>query len=140
MRRLSFPHSSIMIHESANWASWHSMTAAAQHLERLKEIQDQMSAGGPRETKEPAHLNDTPAQGQEAPARAGQSVGLSGGEHYFKLNIASYSALVTACMRWSNAYNLSIGCSPRRTSTSTGMCAPPDRSSTSRWPSRSNGI
>ena len=31
-RRLSFPHSWIMIHEPAKWAGWQSTTAAAQHL------------------------------------------------------------------------------------------------------------
>src|SRR5205809_2906612 len=41
-RRLAFPHSWIMIHEPAKWAGWQSTTAAAQHLERLDEIQDQI--------------------------------------------------------------------------------------------------
>lgn len=41
-RRLAFPHSSIMIHEPAKWAGWQSTTAAAQHLERLKQMQDQI--------------------------------------------------------------------------------------------------
>jgi ATP-dependent Clp protease protease subunit len=41
-RRLAFPHSWIMIHEPAKWAGWQSTTAAAQHLERLKEMQDQI--------------------------------------------------------------------------------------------------
>src|SRR5437764_10964616 len=36
-RRLAFPHSWIMIHEPAKWAGWQSTTAAAQHLERLKQ-------------------------------------------------------------------------------------------------------
>src|SRR5258707_14138108 len=36
-RRLAFPHSWIMIHEPAKWARWQSTTAAAQHLERLKQ-------------------------------------------------------------------------------------------------------
>src|SRR5438874_312606 len=40
-RRLAFPHSWIMIHEPAKWAGWQSTTAAAQHLERLKQMQDQ---------------------------------------------------------------------------------------------------
>src|SRR3954462_13579443 len=40
-RRLTFPHSWIMIHEPAKWAGWQSTTAAAQHLERLKQMQDQ---------------------------------------------------------------------------------------------------
>src|SRR5919109_5442046 len=31
-RRLTFPHSWIMIHEPAKWAGWQSTTAAAQHL------------------------------------------------------------------------------------------------------------
>src|SRR5918992_1496084 len=41
-RRLSLPHSWIMIHEPAKWAGWQSTTAAAQHLERLKQMQDQI--------------------------------------------------------------------------------------------------
>src|SRR5438874_5681410 len=40
--RLTFPHSWIMIHEPAKWAGWQSTTAAAQHLERLKQMQDQI--------------------------------------------------------------------------------------------------
>src|SRR5438094_4207124 len=39
-RRLTFPHSWIMIHEPAKWAGWQSTTAAAQHLARLKQMQD----------------------------------------------------------------------------------------------------
>ena len=41
-RRLAFPHSWIMIHEPAKWAGWQSTTAAAQHLERLPQMQDQI--------------------------------------------------------------------------------------------------
>src|SRR5256712_5472098 len=41
-RRLAFPHSWIMIHEPAKWAGWQSTTADAQHLERLKQMQDQI--------------------------------------------------------------------------------------------------
>ncbi len=41
-RRFTFPHSWIMIHEPAKWAGWQSTTAAAQHLERLKQMQDQI--------------------------------------------------------------------------------------------------
>src|SRR6266850_5094880 len=41
-RRLAFPHSWIMIHEPAKWAGWESTSAAAQHLERLKQMQDQI--------------------------------------------------------------------------------------------------
>ena len=41
-RRLTFPHSWIMIHEPAKWAGWQSTSAAAQHLERLKQMQDQI--------------------------------------------------------------------------------------------------
>jgi ATP-dependent Clp protease, protease subunit len=41
-RRLSFPHSWIMIHEPAKWAGWQSTTAAAQHLERLRQMQNQI--------------------------------------------------------------------------------------------------
>jgi ATP-dependent Clp protease protease subunit len=41
-RRFAFPHSWIMIHEPAKWAGWQSTTAAAQHLERLKQMQNQI--------------------------------------------------------------------------------------------------
>jgi len=41
-RRISFPHSWIMIHEPAKWAGWQSTTAAAQHLDRLKQMQSQI--------------------------------------------------------------------------------------------------
>ena len=41
-RRYSFPHSWIMIHEPAKWAGWQSTTAAAQHLDRLKQMQNQI--------------------------------------------------------------------------------------------------
>jgi ATP-dependent Clp protease protease subunit len=41
-RRLSFPHSWIMIHEPAKWAGWQSTTAAAQHLDRLRQMQNQI--------------------------------------------------------------------------------------------------
>src|SRR5579871_6607784 len=41
-RRLAYPHSWIMIHEPAKWAGWQSTSAAAQHLERLKQMQDQI--------------------------------------------------------------------------------------------------
>ena len=41
-RRLAFPHSWIMIHEPAKWAGWQSTSAAAQHLERLKQMQVQI--------------------------------------------------------------------------------------------------
>src|SRR5438046_2090638 len=41
-KRLSYPHSWIMIHEPAKWAGWQSTTAAAQHLDRLKQMQDQI--------------------------------------------------------------------------------------------------
>jgi ATP-dependent Clp protease protease subunit len=41
-RRYSFPHSWIMIHEPAKWAGWQSTTAAAQHLDRLKQMQSQI--------------------------------------------------------------------------------------------------
>jgi ATP-dependent Clp protease, protease subunit len=41
-RRQSFPHSWIMIHEPAKWAGWQSTTAAAQHLDRLKQMQAQI--------------------------------------------------------------------------------------------------
>src|SRR5262245_60348443 len=41
-RRLAFPHSWMMIHEPAKWAGWQSTSAAAQHLERLKQMQDQI--------------------------------------------------------------------------------------------------
>ncbi|HXE80445.1 MAG TPA: ATP-dependent Clp protease proteolytic subunit [Vicinamibacterales bacterium] len=41
-RRLAFPHSWIMIHEPAKWAGWQSTTAAAQHLDRLRQMQAQI--------------------------------------------------------------------------------------------------
>src|SRR4051812_37975596 len=41
-KRFSFPHSWIMIHEPAKWAGWQSTTAAAQHLDRLKQMQHQI--------------------------------------------------------------------------------------------------
>jgi ATP-dependent Clp protease protease subunit len=41
-QRFAFPHSWIMIHEPAKWAGWQSTSAAAQHLERLKQMQDQI--------------------------------------------------------------------------------------------------
>jgi ATP-dependent Clp protease protease subunit len=43
-RRLAFPHSWIMIHEPAKWAGWQSTTAAAQHLDRLRQMQNQIYA------------------------------------------------------------------------------------------------
>jgi ATP-dependent Clp protease protease subunit len=41
-RRLALPHSWIMIHEPAKWAGWQSTSAAAQHLDRLKQMQTQI--------------------------------------------------------------------------------------------------
>jgi ATP-dependent Clp protease, protease subunit len=41
-RRLAYPHSWIMIHEPAKWAGWQSTTAAAHHLDRLKQMQNQI--------------------------------------------------------------------------------------------------
>ena len=41
-RRFAFPHSWIMIHEPAKWAGWQSTSAAAQHLDRLKQMQNQI--------------------------------------------------------------------------------------------------
>jgi ATP-dependent Clp protease protease subunit len=41
-RRFAFPHSWIMIHEPAKWAGWQSTSAAAQHLDRLKQMQAQI--------------------------------------------------------------------------------------------------
>jgi ATP-dependent Clp protease protease subunit len=41
-KRLAFPHSWIMIHEPAKWAGWQSTTAAAQHLDRLRQMQSQI--------------------------------------------------------------------------------------------------
>lgn len=41
-RRLAQPHSWIMIHEPAKWAGWQSTSAAAQHLDRLKQMQKQI--------------------------------------------------------------------------------------------------
>ena len=40
--RVAFPHSWIMIHEPAKWAGWQSTSAAAQHLDRLKQMQAQI--------------------------------------------------------------------------------------------------
>src|SRR4029077_11720110 len=40
--RFGFPPSCVMIHEPAKWAGWQSTSAAAQHLERLKQMQDQI--------------------------------------------------------------------------------------------------
>ncbi len=41
-RRLAQPHSWIMIHEPAKWAGWQLTSAAAQHLDRLKQMQKQI--------------------------------------------------------------------------------------------------
>jgi ATP-dependent Clp protease protease subunit len=41
-RRLAQQHSWIMIHEPAKWAGWQSTSAAAQHLDRLKQMQAQI--------------------------------------------------------------------------------------------------
>jgi ATP-dependent Clp protease protease subunit len=41
-RRLALPHSWIMIHEPAKWAGWQSTSAAAQHLDRLKQMTTQI--------------------------------------------------------------------------------------------------
>jgi ATP-dependent Clp protease, protease subunit len=41
-QRFALPHSWIMIHEPAKWAGWQSTTAAAQHLDRLKQMQSQI--------------------------------------------------------------------------------------------------
>ena len=41
-KRLAFPHSWIMIHEPAKWAGWQSTSVAAQHLDRLKQMQSQI--------------------------------------------------------------------------------------------------
>jgi ATP-dependent Clp protease, protease subunit len=41
-RRFTFPHSWIMIHEPAKWAGWQSTTAAAHHLDRLRQMQGQI--------------------------------------------------------------------------------------------------
>jgi ATP-dependent Clp protease, protease subunit len=41
-RRLTQRHSWIMIHEPAKWAGWQSTSAAAQHLDRLKQMQAQI--------------------------------------------------------------------------------------------------
>jgi ATP-dependent Clp protease, protease subunit len=41
-KRYAYPHSWIMIHEPAKWAGWQSTTAAAQHLDRLKQMQNQI--------------------------------------------------------------------------------------------------
>ena len=41
-RRLAQPHAWMMIHEPAKWAGWQSTSAAAQHLDRLKQMQTQI--------------------------------------------------------------------------------------------------
>jgi ATP-dependent Clp protease protease subunit len=41
-RRQAYQHSWMMIHEPAKWAGWQSTTAAAQHLDRLKQMQTQI--------------------------------------------------------------------------------------------------
>jgi len=41
-KRFCFPHSWIMIHEPAKWAGWQSTSAAAQHLDRLRQMQNQI--------------------------------------------------------------------------------------------------
>jgi ATP-dependent Clp protease, protease subunit len=41
-KRLAQQHSWIMIHEPAKWAGWQSTSAAAQHLDRLKQMQAQI--------------------------------------------------------------------------------------------------
>ncbi len=41
-KRFALPHSWIMIHEPAKWAGWQSTSAAAQHLDRLKQMQAQI--------------------------------------------------------------------------------------------------
>jgi len=41
-RRLAQAHAWIMIHEPAKWAGWQSTTAAAHHLDRLKQMQTQI--------------------------------------------------------------------------------------------------
>jgi ATP-dependent Clp protease, protease subunit len=41
-RRFAYPHSWMMIHEPAKWAGWQSTSAAAQHLDRLKQMQSQI--------------------------------------------------------------------------------------------------
>jgi ATP-dependent Clp protease, protease subunit len=41
-RRIAQPHAWIMIHEPAKWAGWQSTSAAAQHLDRLKQMQAQI--------------------------------------------------------------------------------------------------
>jgi ATP-dependent Clp protease protease subunit len=41
-RRFAQPHAWIMIHDPAKWAGWQSTSAAAQHLDRLKQMQAQI--------------------------------------------------------------------------------------------------
>jgi ATP-dependent Clp protease, protease subunit len=41
-KRMAFAHSWMMIHEPAKWAGWQSTSAAAQHLDRLKQMQSQI--------------------------------------------------------------------------------------------------
>ena len=59
----AFPHSWIMIHEPAKWAGWQSTTAAAQHLDRLKQMQDQIyqHPGRPIEASRSARSSATPS-------------------------------------------------------------------------------
>ena len=71
-KRFAFPHSWIMIHEPAKWAGWQSTSAAAQHLDRLKQMQSQIyriladSSGKPlrqiiRDTKRTDFYLDAPS-------------------------------------------------------------------------------
>src|SRR4029453_16903401 len=41
-QRFAFPDPGIMIHEPGKWAGWQSTSAAAQHLDRLKQMQSQI--------------------------------------------------------------------------------------------------
>ena len=56
-RRLALPHSWIMIHEPAKWAGWQSTSAAAQHLDRLKQMQAQIYQILARRTGRPLSKN-----------------------------------------------------------------------------------
>ena len=75
-KRLAFPHSWIMIHEPAKWAGWQSTSAAAQHLDRLKQMQSQIyriladRSGKPLAADHPRH------QAHGLLSRRGQCPGL----------------------------------------------------------------
>jgi ATP-dependent Clp protease protease subunit len=77
-RRLAFPHSWIMIHEPAKWAGWQSTTAAAQHLDRLKQMQAQIYRILAERSGKPLRqiIRDTKRTDFYLDARRAQSYGL----------------------------------------------------------------